>query len=275
MQVVKSTLRLGAKEPFTILHATDTHILRTAEGERESRKKLANHRRQEFPHSEENLKFILDHVKKSGRQLIHTGDLIDFITPENLSAAKALADETGMLFVAGNHEMHTCPNDIFCDSDFADDLARREITLDTVNSYFPNDINYFCKEINGIKLIGINNCDYQVKSRHLERLKSEVQDGLPIILFCHIPLYSEELCRLRGDCMLATPDEIVLSYSPFRIFEQRANDTTREFFGYVKDEPSIKCVVSGHVHFNFESSDNAPIKQIVTGLDTLRDIIIE
>ena len=48
MQVVKSTLRLGAKEPFTILHATDTHILRTAEGERESRKKLANHRRQEF-----------------------------------------------------------------------------------------------------------------------------------------------------------------------------------------------------------------------------------
>ena len=275
MQLIQTTLRVGAQKPFTVLHVSDTHLTLVGEHERPSRVQLGIDRRRMCPNATQNLDDIRAHVKQTGDLLIHTGDLIDFITPENLSAAGALAKDTDMLFVAGNHEVHTCPRDVFSEEDFTCDLARREQSLDAVQAYFPKDIRYFEKEVNGVKLIGFNTADYQISRENFDRLKQAAEQKKPIVLFTHIPLYSEELFRIAKNALIAIPDEIVNTFSPFRTFEQRADETTRQCYDFIQGCPYVKAIVSGHLHLPFESSDEGAKKQLVTSLDTLHEITIE
>lgn len=275
MQIVRTKLQIGIEKPFTFLHMTDTHLTCTDDKDSSTRQAFAGERREGlFPHAKDNIAFVRQYVQKTGYPLIHTGDLIDFITPENLRVAQQFAKDTHMLLTAGNHELHTCPNNVFCEADFTKDLAHREETLDNVQKWFENDIRFFGKEIHGVNLVGVSNADYQIKWMQLDALKEIALKGMPIVLFMHIPLYTDELLAVRNDAMLATPDEVVNSYSPFGIFEQRADAVTREAYDYIVGQPLIRCVCSGHIHDNFETRSTTGVKQLITGLDVLREITI-
>jgi hypothetical protein len=71
-----------------------------------------------------------------------------------------------------------------------------------------------------------------------------------MILFTHIPLYSEELHKMASHAMLAIPTEIVSTFSEYRIFEQTANGDTVAAVEFIKSCPQIKAVFSGHHHSN-------------------------
>lgn len=274
MNVIKNEIHIGIEEPFKLLHISDTHLTRTDGNDTDERRAFAAGRREcLFKNTDENVEFIKKYVAETGYQLIQTGDLIDFITPENLRVARDFAKETKMLMIAGNHELHTCPNNIFSEDDFRVDLSHREETLDGVQEWFCNDIRFWCEERNGVLLVGIDTSDYQIKPHHFERLRTLAESGKPMILFMHIPLYSEELHKLASNAMLAIPTEIVSTFSEYRIFEQTADEDTVAAVAYIRSCPQIKAVFAGHLHFDFESSEGE-VKQFVTGLDTVREITV-
>lgn len=85
-----------------MLHITDTHLTCTDTNDSFERKSLTKERCEGlFPNAEENIEFVCRYAEKTGYQLIHTGDLIDFITPENLRVAHKFTKDTKMLLVAG------------------------------------------------------------------------------------------------------------------------------------------------------------------------------
>lgn len=275
MQIIRNQIRIGIEKPFTFFHASDTHLTCTDDADSAARKGLAKERREGlFPYADENLAFLRRRVSDTGFRLVHTGDMVDFITPANLSAAKRFAEETRMLLIAGNHELHHCPNNVFSEADFTVDLGRREETLDEVQKWFFNDIRFFCEGINGVLLVGINNADYQISPDAFEKLRRVVAHEKPILLFMHIPLYCDELYERQKDAMLAAPEEVLHTYRPYQIFEQKANESTERAVAYIRQCPQIRCVISGHLHFNFETDSSSEIRQLITGLDTLREITV-
>jgi hypothetical protein len=129
----------------------------------------------------------------------------------------------------------------------------------------PIIIRYLSKSSKQLKRIAIE----------FENEKQAAEQKKPIVLFTHIPLYSEELFRIAKNALIAIPDEIVNTFSPFRTFEQRADETTRQCYDFIQGCPYVKAIVSGHLHLPFESSDEGAKKQLVTSLDTLHEITIE
>ena len=275
MEVLKNVINIGIDKPFTFLHVTDTHFTETDLTDSEERRLFAKDRRDVlFSETRSNVEFIERYVKEKGYPLYHTGDLIDFFTPENFRRAKSFYENTNMTLIAGNHEIHTCPNNVFCEEDFTVDLNFREERLDTAQKWFGNDIRYFCKEINGVYLVGINNYDYQISAQNFERLKLLSKEGKPIILFMHIPLYSKELYMFSKCAMLAMPKEIVDGLPEFQQFEQRADKCTYEAVEFIKSNTAFKAIICGHLHFAFESDITSDIKQYVTGLNSIREITV-
>ena len=275
MNIIKNTINIGIEKPLTFLHMTDTHITFTDSNDTDERRKFADGRKEEFFKAcDVNYEFALDYAKKTGYPIVHTGDFFDFITPENLKEAKKFADETGMLLIAGNHEFHNCVNNKFCEADSTEDLKIKETTLDKVQNFFNNDIRFFAKEFNGVMLVGIDNSDYQIRGDALEALKDVVKMGKPIILFMHIPLATPHFIEKFGNAIIALPDEIINTFKPFRIFEMKANAVTVSARDYIVSEPLIKAVISGHLHYNYETPIDTEVKQYLTDCNTLREITI-
>ena len=274
MQILKSKIVLGVEKPFTFLQTTDTHFTCTDENDSEARRAFAMDRWQGFSHAEENAAFIRQYVAQTGYPIVHTGDLMDFITPKNLQICRDLVRDTDMMLVAGNHEQAWCVNHVFCPEDFAQDLKRRDETFAQLREYFDHDIQFTCREIGGVNFVGIDNGDYQISREQLEALKTVAQEGKPILLFMHIPLYAKELQARHYDCYLAPPEEVLATYTPWQVYEQKADEQTLEACRYIRSQPLIKYVICGHLHLNHETQAPGEIRQIVTGLDTLREITV-
>ena len=65
---------------------------------------------------------------------------------------------------------------------------------------------------------------------------------------------------------LAGVDESHLErYSEFRAYQQRPDEPTLRMIEYIKNEPLIKAIFAGHVHFNYESNITDSLPQFVTG----------
>lgn len=275
MEIIKSELVLGVEKPFTFLQITDTHLTYTDDNDSPERREFAAQRRRDFfSGAEENMAVIRQYVAQTGYPIVHTGDLMDFITPENLRICQDLVRDTDMMLVAGNHEQARCVNNVFCPEDYAQDLKRRDETYAEIQPWFDNDLRFFCRQIGGVNFVGIDNGDYQISREQLEALKAVADEDRPILLFMHIPLYSRELQARHYDCYLAPPEEVLATYTPWQVYEQKADEQTLEACRYIRSQPLIKCVICGHLHFNHETQTPGEIRQIVTGLDTLREITV-
>ena len=125
-----------------------------------------------------------------------------------------------------------------------------------------------------MNFVGIDNGNYQISRGQLDALQAVAEQGRPILLFMHIPLYAKELQARHYDCYLAPPEEVLATYTPWQVYEQKADEQTLAACAYIRSEPLIKCVICGHLHLNHETQDPSQIRQIVTGLDTLREITV-
>lgn len=275
MNILKNTINIGIEKPFTFLHMTDTHCTFTDDNDSQERKIFADNRKAGlFQYSDVNLEFAENYVKKTGYPLIHTGDFIDFITPENLKVAKKFADETGMLMVMGNHELLYCTNNDFITDECLADYKNNEFTIDMLGDFFNNDLRFFAKEINGVMLVGIDNSNSQIRQSAYEALKEVVAIGKPIILFMHIPLSTPSFNERFGDYLIALPDEILNSFSPAKVTEMKPTPTTVEARDYIISQPLIKAVVAGHMHCIYETPVDTELKQYLTDKNSLCEITV-
>ncbi len=275
MKKVVTKLHIGLEKPITILQISDTHLTLCDERDNARKAALAAHRATIFPEAEGYLNEAEVLVKQEGYLLVHTGDLIDFVSAANLDRAARFANACDVMMVAGNHEFSQYVGEA------AEDAAYRAMSLDRVQAVYHNDIRFSSRVVGGVNLIGIDNGYYLFDKEQFDAFKCEVAKGLPILLFLHVPLYSEALydhCLAIGKTsayLTAVPDEKMRDYPPERRIQQTADKVTREMVSYIKAEPLIHAVFAGHLHHDFTCMVGDRLPQYVTGMDSVRRIEIE
>ena len=80
-------------------------------------------------------------------------------------------------------------------------------------------------------------------------------------------LYNYHIQRLPHEptYLVGCDEEHLLPYSEFRAVQQRPDAATLRMINYIKSEPLIKCILTGHLHFSFESKLTPTLPQFVTG----------
>ena len=264
MKLEKTTVRIGLDKPVKLLHVTDTHLDFADERDDEGKRALAG--RMGHPDKESVLAEQIAWARENCDLLVHTGDLIDFVSRPNVEKAREILKDDTIFFIAGNHEYSQYVGEAW------EDNAYR------MNSYMKMGYGlgvpmfWNTRVVGGVNLIGIDNGYYQFEDWHLWRLKHEAEKGLPMVLAFHDPLYEESLYaehmrRHPGGCtyLVGCDEEHLLPYDEFRAVQQRPTDATLRVIEYIRSEPLIRVILTGHLHFNFVSSLTDSLVQIVTG----------
>ena len=269
MNVAYAKIEIGLPAPIRVLHASDTHLTHADERDGQRKVELAKNRLACFPEADERLAALGKLSLEMGLPIMHTGDLIDFVSLANLEAAKAFADSHDIFMATGNHEFSLYVGEAWEDEDY------RNQSLAAVQACYKNDIRMSSRVIrNGdaaINFVALDNGYYYFEPRQLAFLKEQVALGLPIVLMIHTPLYERKLyddARARsGGCayLAGVPDELIADYEPYRYRQQKTDATTAEFLEYVAAEPLIKCILAGHLHVDYDSTFAGRIPQLISG----------
>ncbi len=287
LQIVKNTIEIGLQKPVKLLHVTDTHLSYADERDDLRKQKLAIARQREAFNDtpdERILKSFLKMIEYANSNcdlLVHTGDLIDFISVQNLEKARYALDQANNWFlIAGNHEFSRYVGEAWEDTAY----KMHPPTFHQVRNGLGTDLLFAAREIGGVNIVGIENGYYQVERWQTERLKMEAAKQLPIILAMHNPLFEQSLYvemmdggKAKSTGLVGCDEKHLLPYDEYRAVQQRPTKDTMEFIEYVHSEPCIKAILAGHLHKNFESKLPGGITQYVTGggfNDIAREITI-
>ncbi len=278
-EILTTKLTLGAEKPFTLLHISDTHLCLADERDNERKRTLAAGRTKAFADGADALAWSVALAKETGALLVHTGDLLDFVSEANLDAARAFTDENDCFFVAGNHEFSLYVGEAW------EDKAYRDQSLDKVQAVFKNDIRFCSRVVNGVNLVGIDNSYYRFEREQLDALKAEVERGLPILLFMHNPMHTDEFFDYRMNVQKAgiayltgTPAEKMTGvYNDHRFRQQCPDDITAEATAYIAHEPMIRALFTGHLHDSYEHPYYGRMQYVTGGAGrrVARKIIID
>ena len=268
---------VGAERPFSALLLADTHLTLCDERDGERKNALAAVRRQgEFRDAERFLRDALARARERRPDLLlHAGDLIDFTSEANFEAAATVFAENDFFVCAGNHEFSQYVGEA------EEDAAYKAASAERVAAVWPNDISFASRVVNGVNFVATDNVYYRFTERQLSLMEMEVAKGLPIVMMCHVPLYTPGLyaavmVRTSGVCsyQCGVPDELVDTWRKERDFpqgeewrdrrvQQRADVPTKAFVEYAKAQPLLKAVLCGHTHFFWQERLSPIAVQIV------------
>lgn len=270
------TINVGATKSFKALHFSDTHFTRAGEGENERKRKLSVVRQCGFAWAEHYFDMQVEYAQKNNLMILHTGDMNDFITDDNLEHVKAQTRVGDWICAPGNHDFSLYVGEAW------EDEAYKAQSYDKVQKYFPNDLTFSSRVVNGVNFVSLMNGYYYVTEYQLKRMKEEVAKGLPIVLLCHVPLYTPKHCEwiLKGNnnyaaYVMGAPREITSSFRLNTNYpadhwkqcrkQQYSNDTTLEFAAWLKEQPLLKAILCGHCHHFFEEQFSSTAVQYVVG----------
>ena len=273
MQIIKNTLNIGVEKPFTFLHISDVHLCEADATETEERRAFARGRKSMFSYAPRFIKEVEEYVAETGYPLFNTGDMLDFITPENIRIAREFAEKTDMMMAAGNHEYWHCPQNRFSFDDVPETYEGKNESLALVEERLGRDIRFVHREIGGVNLVCLDDGDYDIDEDIFQKLLEVEAEGKPILLFMHIPLYSEHLGN-EAKYSLCAPEAYFENCHPVDVFERKPEEATCRMVEYIRNCPLVKCVLAGHTHHNAEVQGQGEIDQIITGCDTLREITV-
>lgn len=268
MEKVYTKIDIGLKEKVSFIHVSDTHLTLADGRDGERKVNLAKKRARIFPGQIEDLIEIEKTSKELNLPIMHTGDLIDFVSRKNLEYAKKYVQNNDIYLSAGNHEFSLYVGEAF------EDEAYRNKSLNRVQSCFKNDIRFYSKKLGKLNCIFIDDSYYRFDLDQFEKLKKEVSYNMPIILFMHCCLYDSNLRKIMSNAeapyVVCPPEKELENCSEYRIRQQTPDDITKEMTEYIKNEKSIKAIITGHLHFDWEGTLDCGIPQYVTGIKTMR-----
>lgn len=275
MKVIKNFIHIGIKEPFCVLHASDTHLTFCDERDDDRKRELARRRSKGFPYAECDLTFIKEKALTENRTVIYTGDMIDFVSELNIDKAKDFCDSVDCFMSAGNHEFSLYVGEA------KEDSAYRNQSLNKVQRVFKNDIRCSSRIIGGVNFVVIDNSYYLFEKEQLNFLKKETEKEYPVILVMHTPLYSKEFYDFTTNkeggpaYLMSVPEELMTDYSKDRYEQQKEDEITAQAYSHIVNCKNIKAILSGHIHENFEGYISEELYQIATGLSSVREIYID
>ena len=230
----------GATQPFSVLHISDTHLTFANPDEQDGVREFARQRTELFGGRQfESLKDSVRWAKINADYLIHTGDLVDFVSDGNMVAVKeALGPDAGNMFGSiGNHEYW---NPI-------EPKPTHEECFATCTKVYPYNLHFASQAINGINFVSIDDSFNDVAQDQVEAFANEVKKGLPIILLVHVPF--------------PTPLIVEATRKYWKWNTKFRNEPPKqtafgkcgqEFIKYLKSEPLLKGILSGHRHITVE-----------------------
>lgn len=271
MQLFHTTLHVGADAPFRAIHVSDTHLTRADERDGARKTALVDWRLPSFPEAQDVLHEVGNLADEMGVPILHTGDLMDFVSLANLEAVKAFTDAHDVFMAAGNHEFSLYVGEA------KEDAAYRNQSLDAVQSVFQNNIRMSSRIIGGVNFVALDNGYYTFEPEQFAFLKAEVARGLPVVLMMHVPLYTPEYYELMmgiAPCayLVGVPEDKMRCYPPDRYEQQLADVLTLEMMEYIASRPAIKAILTGHNHFCYESTFAGRIPQLTVGCTQARVI---
>lgn len=258
--IKKLTIAVGATSPIRALHLSDTHLTRVDERDNERKRALAASRQRAFPWAEHYFDAAIRYARENNLMVLHTGDLQDFVSEANI---EFITEQLGIgrwYVAAGNHEYSQYVGEA------KEDAAYKAQSYRKVQSAFPNDLTVASQVINGVNFVAFDDVYYNVTAEQHAAIKREFEKGLPVVLMCHVPLYTPEHCRsiLAGNKGLAgymtgAPRHITDTYQQDpsrpaseqwrnRSVQQRADEPTLAFIAWLKEQPLLKAILCGHTH---------------------------
>lgn len=283
LNIKEITVEIGLEKPFDVMHLSDTHIARADERDDERKILLSAQRSRGMNAGEHYLDEAIRIARERGMYLFHTGDLYDFVSEANLDCAAKHMIEGDWFVSAGNHDYSKYVGEA------KEDEAYKQDSYDAVQAAFPNDLRFASRVIGGVNFVAVDNVYYNFTERQLEQMKAEMAKGMPVVMLCHVPLYTpeyykDEMERMGNRCayLCGVPLELTETYEPgvsypageewrYRKVQQRADEPTLAFIAWLKEQKLLKAILCGHMHRFFEDRFSETAIQYTVGATYLGD----
>ena len=257
------TVDAGATKPFSVLHISDTHLTDAYPDEDEWKQQLKVRRTVTFGGlQEEALKESIAWAKSRCDYLVHTGDLIDWVSRKNLDLVKKYLGAK-MFGSIGNHE-----ESHYMGMDKKKGFnPSRSATRAMLGKCYPFDISFSSQTINGVNFICMDDVNGTVTREQVLKFKTEVERGYPIVLCMHVPFYTANIWRAtckfwdyaKGPVSRDVP-------APLHDYAVQCRDSvTREFIAYLEKEPLLKAILAGHEHIAVQERFSPTAVQYLVG----------
>jgi len=262
LQVNGVVIEAGVESPFSVLHVSDTHLTAVYPHEDRWKQEMS---RADMPifgaRQEDALAEAIAYAKAHCNFLLHTGDLIDFVSEANLDLVRRYLPE-GCLGALGNHE-YSHYGWLVKKAGTAG--PGREETRQILAKFFPFRMPIAAKAVNGVVFVAIDDADGTVSEDQVAQFRRIVKKGRPIILCMHVPSYTPGICLVgrrwwKKGTDAANPE---LKLPDFE--RQRSDSVTRDFIAALKREPLLKGILSGHLHLTAKDRFSPSAMQYVAG----------
>lgn len=259
-------IQIGLKEPFSVLHISDTHLTEAYAHESQDKQTLKKARTQTFGgRQEEALRDSLAWAKANVDYLIHTGDLIDWQSEANFDLVKKYfgGAMTGAL---GNHEYS--PSMWLSKPREERTEAWKDRTRAKVAAVYPFDTSLHSQIVKGVNFVTLDDVYGSVTPTQVERFAAEVKKGLPIILCMHVPFLTDRLWLMtkRFWSESGKPFRMTSTPCPTGDYQaQKEDPTTRDFIAYLKGEKLLKGILAGHEHITMQDRFSPTAMEYVVG----------
>jgi hypothetical protein len=246
----------GLRRDLRILHLTDSHMAEGDDRDPEAAEYVVRFRElfeQRTPGAVPAREVFADTLRKAAQQgidaTVMTGDMIHFPARAGLEAIQQGMDELAVpfLYALGNHDWHM-PSVDWCEQ-------TRDIYYPRFDPLTGGSPACQSMELDGVRLIALDNSSYQVSEAQLEFLRREIATGQPCLLYLHIPIWVESLTpatvdRWQAPIMLG----VERGWTEEKMREWRVSEataTTRAFRDLLVsgDSENLAAIFCGHLHF--------------------------
>ena len=241
---------LGLGKAFKAFHFSDTHLnffdaVDFSSVDR-AKKDHFHKRWVRFPQAVQSFYASLDYAKAHGLPLLHTGDLIDFVTEGNERFLAHNVADLDWHTAIGNHEYQSRAPEHY-DPDEAGLRAR-------LQRHFRDDLTVSSRVIGGANFVALDNARQNVREETIVRVKAEFEKPYPIVLMCHIPpFYTPKFLQnsahakyliARGLGSTEPESAFKPGVNVWSLYDQK----TRDFWTWVQAKPKLKAILCGHTH---------------------------
>lgn len=256
LEIRELTLNVGAKKKFEALLLSDTHLTAFDSRDEEKKARLARYRNREFPWAEYYLRQQLAYANEQSLPILHAGDMIDFVSEMNLDQTVALFSEAEwLLTTAGNHEFAHYMGYFGRERE---DQAYKMRSYAHVQEAFPYDFKLSSKIVNGVNIVALDNSYYNISQEQWDLFKKEIDKGFPIVLLVHIPFFVQGL--YEDGLKLGRKHSGLCGTT-----SEGADETTLGFISWLKEQPTLKAILSGHLHMFWTEQFSPTAVQYVVG----------
>ena len=263
MSLSYAVVEIGLERPFSVLHISDSHLTAAYDYENERKRQLRENRTATFGgRQEEALRDALEWARLHVDYVVHTGDLIDWQSEANFDLVRRYFGP-GSIGAPGNHEFS--PEMWLSQPREEHTEAFKDLSRKRLQKVYPFDLTFQSQVVHGVNFITMDDVYGYVTKEQTERFWQEVERGLPIVLCLHVPLLTKRLWRMshrfwneEGPLQTGWPAKIRGAYK-----KQQEDPVTRDFIARLQQEPLLRCILAGHVHFTAEDQFSPTCREYV------------